>query len=132
MTMTNRLLLAIAILSLATIPLLARPVAADNNTGTLGQPNQSCQSVFPSGPDRKSTRLNSSHVSISYAVFCLKKKNSEPIAALGRRVGVVGAGGAVDRHRDRHHRAVPLVPPRRPRPARHHRVAGPALGPRRS
>src|SRR5699024_11696196 len=28
------------------------------------------------GRDRKSTRLNSSHVSISYAVFCLKKKNS--------------------------------------------------------
>src|SRR5207249_8603104 len=27
------------------------------------------------GTDRKSTRLNSSHVSISYAVFCLKKKN---------------------------------------------------------
>src|SRR3989442_1824614 len=26
------------------------------------------------GPDRKSTRLNSSHVRISYAVFCLKKK----------------------------------------------------------
>src|SRR5207249_9597561 len=26
------------------------------------------------GTDRKSTRLNSSHVSISYAVFCLKKK----------------------------------------------------------
>src|SRR2546430_3021661 len=30
----------------------------------------------PSGhPDRKSTRLNSSHSQISYAVFCLKKKN---------------------------------------------------------
>src|SRR5437868_12034205 len=28
-------------------------------------------------PDRKSTRLNSSHVSISYAVFCLKKKKRE-------------------------------------------------------
>src|SRR5437868_10708976 len=28
--------------------------------------------------DRKSTRLNSSHVSISYAVFCLKKKKSAP------------------------------------------------------
>src|SRR5207249_11147014 len=28
----------------------------------------------PAGRDRKSTRLNSSHVSISYAVFCLKKK----------------------------------------------------------
>src|SRR5437870_13580221 len=27
------------------------------------------------GKDRKSTRLNSSHVAISYAVFCLKKKN---------------------------------------------------------
>src|SRR3712207_8324779 len=26
------------------------------------------------GPDRKSTRLNSSHANISYAVFCLKKK----------------------------------------------------------
>src|SRR6266702_6475084 len=27
-------------------------------------------------PDRKSTRLNSSHVAISYAVFCLKKKTN--------------------------------------------------------
>src|SRR6202000_3050745 len=27
--------------------------------------------------DRKSTRLNSSHMSISYAVFCLKKKNNQ-------------------------------------------------------
>src|SRR5690625_5674891 len=28
--------------------------------------------------DRKSTRLNSSHVASSYAVFCLKKKNTPP------------------------------------------------------
>src|SRR5690349_23011501 len=28
-------------------------------------------------PDRKSTRLNSSHVEISYAVFCLKKKKTK-------------------------------------------------------
>src|SRR5436309_4490441 len=28
--------------------------------------------------DRKSTRLNSSHVKISYAVFCLKKKKTRP------------------------------------------------------
>src|SRR5437899_3971451 len=28
------------------------------------------------GSDRKSTRLNSSHLGISYAVFCLKKKNA--------------------------------------------------------
>src|SRR5438309_5414714 len=29
--------------------------------------------------DRKSTRLNSSHSSISYAVFCLKKKNTQTV-----------------------------------------------------
>src|SRR3712207_8650139 len=29
-------------------------------------------------PDRKSTRLNSSHANISYAVFCLKKKKNYP------------------------------------------------------
>src|SRR5437764_11299592 len=32
------------------------------------------QAAGASGPDRKSTRLNSSHRCISYAVFCLKKK----------------------------------------------------------
>src|SRR5690625_5459146 len=32
------------------------------------------EAVSPSYGDRKSTRLNSSHVAISYAVFCLKKK----------------------------------------------------------
>src|SRR5262245_61406342 len=31
------------------------------------------------GPDRKSTRLNSSHLGISYAVFCLKKKKKQII-----------------------------------------------------
>src|SRR5699024_12658137 len=37
------------------------------------------------GIDRKSTRLNSSHVSISYAVFCLKKKREDrPSRAAGR------------------------------------------------
>src|SRR5699024_12853208 len=33
--------------------------------------------AWPAGRDRKSTRLNSSHVSISYAVFCLKKKKTK-------------------------------------------------------
>src|SRR5438876_2450163 len=32
--------------------------------------------IAPHTVDRKSTRLNSSHPSISYAVFCLKKKNN--------------------------------------------------------
>src|SRR3712207_7252556 len=31
----------------------------------------------PAGLDRKSTRLNSSHANISYAVFCLKKKKNQ-------------------------------------------------------
>src|SRR3712207_8424868 len=34
--------------------------------------------VLSSPGDRKSTRLNSSHANISYAVFCLKKKNEMP------------------------------------------------------
>src|SRR6201985_2971192 len=38
-----------------------------------------CSDVAPwSNRDRKSTRLNSSHPSISYAVFCLKKKLRPP------------------------------------------------------
>src|SRR2546427_7275222 len=41
--------------------------------------------------DRKSTRLNSSHSQISYAVFCLKKKTntSMPITAPGRTLGAI-------------------------------------------
>src|SRR5689334_23879782 len=34
------------------------------------------------GRDRKSTRLNSSHSSISYAVFCLKKKNNKQLSII--------------------------------------------------
>src|SRR5690606_39577676 len=34
--------------------------------------------------DRKSTRLNSSHVKISYAVFCLKKKNNKTKTDTGK------------------------------------------------
>src|SRR5439155_20448824 len=39
-----------------------------------------------SARDRKSTRLNSSHVAISYAVFCLKKKCHHPSPPLSRHV----------------------------------------------
>src|SRR3712207_8847557 len=35
----------------------------------------------PGGQDRKSTRLNSSHANISYAVFCLKKKQTAKIVS---------------------------------------------------
>src|SRR3712207_8665255 len=42
---------------------------------TLGTPNQPSDTGYDMrrGRDRKSTRLNSSHANISYAVFCLKK-----------------------------------------------------------
>src|SRR3712207_8065580 len=36
--------------------------------------------LFDLGEDRKSTRLNSSHANISYAVFCLKKKNNSKMS----------------------------------------------------
>src|SRR5256885_13255145 len=44
----------------------------------LLQSVEHCASALDLGEeDRKSTRLNSSHLVISYAVFCLKKKNSK-------------------------------------------------------
>src|SRR2546430_11973255 len=46
----------------------------DNRAAT---PHRVCHGR-PSAPDRKSTRLNSSHSQISYAVFCLKKKYERP------------------------------------------------------
>src|SRR2546427_8496668 len=46
------------------------PHAARGHHGIIACPN--CTTIVT---DRKSTRLNSSHSQISYAVFCLKKKN---------------------------------------------------------
>src|SRR5207249_6325944 len=48
-------------------------VAQRMRRDTLGEPRLLCGAP---DEDRKSTRLNSSHVSISYAVFCLKKKSN--------------------------------------------------------
>src|SRR5438067_13155782 len=63
----------------------ALPIFIADNLGTARNlvvaPNGDIFVSVRNGPtvqgDRKSTRLNSSHVSISYAVFCLKKKNNE-------------------------------------------------------
>src|SRR3712207_7908430 len=41
-----------------------------------GEANRTGGATSGVSPDRKSTRLNSSHANISYAVFCLKKKNT--------------------------------------------------------
>src|SRR5690349_23163786 len=58
---------------------------------------------FPPLPrgDRKSTRLNSSHVEISYAVFCLKKKKTQQVALSIYNVRVV-CMVMHDLHRRRH------------------------------
>src|SRR3712207_8298082 len=48
--------------------------------GITGKVYKGCNAGgHPHHPDRKSTRLNSSHANISYAVFCLKKKNTTNI-----------------------------------------------------
>src|SRR2546427_8549719 len=49
------------------------PVPVLHQTQLAGVPVAVAVQVVPE-PDRKSTRLNSSHSQISYAVFCLKKK----------------------------------------------------------
>src|SRR2546427_6881347 len=41
-----------------------------------------CSCGCEASPDRKSTRLNSSHSQISYAVFCLKKKKKDDLTVL--------------------------------------------------
>src|SRR5439155_18470593 len=46
-----------------------------NLQGVRGDFKRAFKKAIPR-TDRKSTRLNSSHVAISYAVFCLKKKNA--------------------------------------------------------
>src|SRR5690348_18187320 len=50
---------------------------ADGTARTAGEPAKA-RTTDASRRDRKSTRLNSSHPSISYAVFCLKKKKKVP------------------------------------------------------
>src|SRR3989442_7442814 len=59
-----------------------RPGPRDPAAGVLGArgagPLQAAHRLAQG--DRKSTRLNSSHVRISYAVFCLKKKKQQALA----------------------------------------------------
>src|SRR5699024_10198487 len=52
-------------------------ITVEENFKTVIQSGKAVFTLYgQSVEDRKSTRLNSSHVSISYAVFCLKKKNT--------------------------------------------------------
>src|SRR2546430_5729149 len=54
-----------------------RPVRAGPRDAGPGDPAPRDARPGDPGPDRKSTRLNSSHSQISYAVFCLKKKKTK-------------------------------------------------------
>src|SRR2546426_8051624 len=47
------------------------------NVKSVTTPDVTYVSLSEDNPDRKSTRLNSSHLVISYAVFCLKKKKKK-------------------------------------------------------
>src|SRR5690606_41044556 len=51
-----------------------RSAALPPAPGRASASSRACECQRWVGSDRKSTRLNSSHVKISYAVFCLKKK----------------------------------------------------------
>src|SRR5205807_2997457 len=56
------------------MPVLLQPDPAASRGGARPAPGGPGP---PRGRDRKSTRLNSSHLVISYAVFCLKKKTNK-------------------------------------------------------
>src|SRR3712207_758887 len=56
---------------------VARPHDVAGDDGALGQPQALGHQLDDAQVDRKSTRLNSSHANISYAVFCLKKKKHQ-------------------------------------------------------
>src|SRR5688572_31396464 len=52
-----------------------------NEAASSSCTNRVCATPSPKKPtDRKSTRLNSSHSQISYAVFCLKKKKNNKVS----------------------------------------------------
>src|SRR5437660_8199350 len=53
------------------------PILAGSIPHCFARERTCCTARCASSRDRKSTRLNSSHVAISYAVFCLKKKKKK-------------------------------------------------------
>src|SRR5690606_39624158 len=83
---------------------------------------RACYRLLSGGIDRKSTRLNSSHVKISYAVFCLKKKNSvQPMGGRGLARARRNQRGRWRTLRATRHR----LPRPRVRPQRSRRPPGP-------
>src|SRR3712207_7991525 len=62
--------------------LIAHATQIDPEGRWFACPQDVQQRVWPTEEDRKSTRLNSSHANISYAVFCLKKKKLVDLATI--------------------------------------------------
>src|SRR3712207_8392659 len=62
------------LVGLLVVVLLAACGGGDDDEETTTTTTTSSSSTTSTSTDRKSTRLNSSHANISYAVFCLKKK----------------------------------------------------------
>src|SRR2546427_9186813 len=65
-----------------------RRCLADHHLRTWCPPNKPprvSSGLGKPGSDRKSTRLNSSHSQISYAVFCLKKKKKIPVSTVVKK-----------------------------------------------
>src|SRR5205085_4666679 len=79
--------------------------AAEDEVGVIWTIESSATEVWSPDRDRKSTRLNSSHSQISYAVFCLKKKKQRVVQQQRRRGGGRQPGGGVGCVRRGGHRA---------------------------
>src|SRR5436309_10780511 len=62
-----------------------RVAAADDRSPRVGDSGKAEGRPGTARADRKSTRLNSSHVKISYAVFCLKKKKKKKKNEISKR-----------------------------------------------
>src|SRR5205814_5885915 len=75
------------------------PCLAGDGTRTINPPHGQTGGQHGAPQDRKSTRLNSSHLGISYAVFCLKKKNADHLKRISKINVCAGSvdGAYVDR-----------------------------------
>src|SRR5258707_3955476 len=67
-------------------PVRSRTILRRRDLRVIGKgadrPRSGSSACWAPFPDRKSTRLNSSHANISYAVFCLKKKKNDNTHAI--------------------------------------------------